>query len=492
MLSSIPWSRQALARSGRRPNVSKTPSCLVRRAPTIQPQRALVLKHPPTSPSSWPRESSEPSDNDFWRDIPLWRDVSSRDFLSWGWSVKNIVETRNGLSEFLDAVLPANIPRVKRFGGLQSREEFMGDIWTGIRKSTMAVRLSPYVLSRIDWKDPANDPIFHQFIPLGSMMIADHPMAKLDPLNERRDEPVEGVVHRYPDKALLLPMWVCPTYCTYCTRAHGVGANTELVTKQSPKISLERLNKAFDYIESQEGLHDIVVSGGDAFYIAPHVLELIGDRLIGMRNIERFRFASKGLAVAPHRFLDGEDPWTDSLIRVSDKARKAGKHMALHTHINHPNEVSWVTEQASLKLLQSGVTVRNQTVLLRGVNDSVDTMSILIRKLAKMVIQPYYVYQCDMVPGVEHLRTTLQTTLDIEAQIQGTLAGFFIPKFVVDLPGGGGKRLASLCESYDRRTGVSKFTQPALKGKGRDNKVYEYYDPVDAHTPARVPEGNPQ
>lgn len=148
------------------------------------------------------------------------------------------------------------------------------------------------------------------------------------------------------------------------------------------------MDSAFDYISSQEGLHDIVVSGGDAFYLPPDALEEIGNRLISIPNIRRFRFASKGLAVAPQRFVDPADEWTKALIRVSDNTRKAGKHMALHTHFNHPNEISWVTEKASLRLLQAGVTVRNQTVLLRNVNDNVATMSALIRKLADMVIQP--------------------------------------------------------------------------------------------------------
>lgn len=148
------------------------------------------------------------------------------------------------------------------------------------------------------------------------------------------------------------------------------------------------MKSCLDYIASQEGLYDIVVSGGDAYYLEPHILERIGDALIGIPNIRRFRFASKGLAVSPQRFLDPADGWTKALIRVSDKARQAGKHMALHTHFNHPDEISWITEKASLKLLQAGVTVRNQTVLLRGINDNVQTMSTLIRKLADMVIQP--------------------------------------------------------------------------------------------------------
>ncbi|RYP64674.1 hypothetical protein DL770_009141 [Monosporascus sp. CRB-9-2] len=253
--------------------------------------------------------------------------------------------------------------------------------------------------------------------------------------------------------------------------------HVRLIVKDRFRLSNEKLDAAFTYFSTQEQLRDVVVSGGDAFYLEPHVLEMIGERLISLPNIKRFRFASRGLALSPHRFLDRDDKWTDALIRVSDKARKAGKHMALHTHFNHPNEISWVTEKASRRLHEAAVTVRNQTVLLRGVNDNVETMSTLLQKLADMVIEPYYVYQCDMVPKVEHLRTPLQTILDMEKQLRGSISGFCMPHFVVDLPGGGGKQLAST-SSYDRESGISAFTAPALTRQGKAGKVYKYYDPV--------------
>ncbi|KAI0140156.1 kama family protein [Hypoxylon sp. NC0597] len=498
MISLIHPNFKALILSKGSSRIPQTSSYLLRRLSTAHHQDAFVTRPlpgplpiptpvppaPPAPPEPFPASpaSSPHVSDEFWRPIPQWKDVPLTDFASWRWGVKNVVEankkTRNKLSEFLYAALPEEVPRTKGLQGLQSRDEFVGDVVSGLKKSAMSVRIMPYALSRINWNDPANDPIFHQFIPLGSIMIKDHPTLKLDSLNERTDSPVPLIVHRYPDKALFLPTSVCPTYCVFCTRSYGIGPSTESITKEPFRGSLERMKGAFEYIDSQEGLHDIVVSGGDSFYLSPDVLELIGDRLIASKNIERFRFATKGLAVAPHRFLDQDDIWTDTLIHISDKAKRAGKHMALHTHFNHPNEISWITEQASRRLLRAGITVRNQTVLLRGINDNVDTMSILIKKLAKMAIQPYYVYQCDMVPKIEHLRTPLQTILEIESQIQGTVAGFYIPKFVVDLPGGGGKRPASLHDSYDRKTGISTFTQPALKGKGRDGKVYKYYDPV--------------
>ncbi|KAI0450131.1 L-lysine-aminomutase [Xylaria acuta] len=422
--------------------------------------------------------ASDLEELEFWRQVPTFRDTSRDEFLSWHWNTKNVVETKQRLSDFLDVVVPEKIPRPGSKAGMQTRDEFLGDVFGGIKSSTMSVRLMPHVLSRMNWADPANCPIVRQFIPQRSIMIKDHPYSGLDSLHEKADMPVDGVVHRYPDKALFLPLSACPVYCTFCTRSYGVGANTDLLVKGPFKLSRGRLENAFAYIESQDDLKDIVVSGGDAYYIPPHVLEWIGDRLINMKNIERFRIASKGLAVAPNRFLEIGDPWVEALLRISDKSRQAGKHFALHTHFNHPNEISWITEKASRRLSQLGVTVRNQSVLLRGVNDNVATMSSLIRKLAQMTIQPYYVYQCDMVPKVEHLRTPLQTILDIESQLRGSIAGFVMPNFVVDLPGGGGKRLACSFDSYDRDTGVSAFQSPVLTNKDKAGKIYKYYDPL--------------
>src|SRR5690606_33637037 len=132
----------------------------------------------------------------------------------------------------------------------------------------------------------------------------------------------------------------------FCTRSYAVGADTDSVTKASLKPTRKRWEEAFAYIESKKGLHDIVISGGDSYYLQPEHIMMIGDRLISMDNIKRFRFASKGLAVSPNRILDPNDPWVNALISVSNKAKKAGKAVALHTHFNHPNEISWISEMA--------------------------------------------------------------------------------------------------------------------------------------------------
>lgn len=151
-----------------------------------------------------------------------------------------------------------------------------------------------------------------------------------------------------------------------------------------------------------------------------------------------------------------------------------GKQVAMHTHFNHPNEITWATERAAKFLFQRGVIVRNQSVLLKGVNDDVETMGSLIRRLADLNVQPYYVYQSDMVRGVEELRTPLSTILKLERMIRGTIAGFMMPSFIVDLPGGGGKRLAHSFESYDERSGVSVWKAPGVAGE----EVFTYHDPI--------------
>ncbi|ROW18175.1 hypothetical protein VPNG_00041 [Cytospora leucostoma] len=415
---------------------------------------------------------------EFWRRVPVYENVSTRDFISYRWSIRNTVQGQAKLWQFLNSVVPNEIPMDKEGTRTQSKEDFLVDVVDGVTSLTMSIRLTPYVLSRINWQDPRNDPIFRQFIPLKSMLLPDHPKLTLDSLHETDDSPVPGLVHRYPDKALFLAVSVCPTYCTFCTRSYAVGADTETVTKTSFSPTRKRWDQVFAYIESTPQLQDIVISGGDSYYLQPEHIRMIADRLIAIPHIRRFRFASKGLAVAPTRLLDPEDGWADALIDVSRKAKFSGKSVALHTHFNHPNEFSWITGEAAQRLVEADVTIRNQSVLLRGVNDNAETMSKLIRSLADNRITPYYVYICDMVKMNEHMRTPLQTLLDVEAQIRGSIAGFMMPQFVVDLPGGGGKRLGCTYESYDRKTGISRFVAPAVTaatgGRGRGKpEVFE-------------------
>ncbi|KAF3108994.1 hypothetical protein TWF706_001816 [Orbilia oligospora] len=392
----------------------------------------------------------------YWQKIPQWKSIKEEEFLKYSWQIANTVQSTPKLSNFLESVLPSKIPHndiSQSNTQISSREEFILDVMDGINLAPMSTRLTPHILSRIDWtNNPLGDPLRKQFIPMKS----------------------SGLVHRYPDKALFLAISVCPVYCRFCTRSYSIGGETPSTKKSRFLPTRKRWSKVFDYIASTPSLHDIVISGGDAYYLDPQQILEIGQHLLSIPHIRRIRYASKGLAVCPSRILDGEDSWAETLVQVSATARMMGKSVALHTHFNHPNEITWVTKLAAQRLYENGVTVRNQTVLLRGVNDDCETMKGLIHSLAEMNIQPYYVYQGDMVRGVEDLRTPLHKSLELERNIRGTVAGFMMPQFVVDLPAGGGKRLVSSYDSYDRETGVSRFTAPGVKG----TNTFEYHDPV--------------
>ncbi|KAK7545501.1 hypothetical protein IWX50DRAFT_547106, partial [Phyllosticta citricarpa] len=294
---------------------------------------------------------------------------------------------------FLERVLPENLPTAGAVGnGTEPRERLIEDVFNGISDAKMSVRslLRPYTFSRIDWSNPRNDPIFRQFILTRSTMKPDHPNLTLDSLEEKADSPVPGLVHRYPDKALFRPLSVCQTYCVFCTRSYAVGANTDSVEKNSLKPGRSRWEAVSQHVQRTPQIQDIVVSGGDSYQLFPHHSEMIGNWLISGPHVRGFRFASKGLAVCPTRLFYLNDAWFNAIVAVSDKARKAGKGKAtaLHAHFNHPNEISWITEKASHRLFEAGVMVRNQCVLLCGVNDDTVTMSTLIRKLGDNNIFP--------------------------------------------------------------------------------------------------------
>ena len=193
-----------------------------------------------------------------------------------------------------------------------------------------------------------------------------------------------------------------------------------------------------------------------------------------MPNIRRLRFATKGPAVMPQKILTDE-AWVNALTGVVEKGRKLHKAVVLHTHFNHPKEITSITQAAMDKLFERGITVRNQSVLQRRVNDSPETMTLLVKRLGHVNVQPYYVYVHDLVKGVEDLRTTLDTALHIEKHVRGSTAGFHTPTFVVDAPGGGGKRNAHSYEYYDRETGISVYTAPSVK----PDQYFLYFDPLD-------------
>jgi lysine 2,3-aminomutase len=186
------------------------------------------------------------------------------------------------------------------------------------------------------------------------------------------------------------------------------------------------------------------------------------------------RFATKGPAILPSKILT-DHAWTEALISVVDRGRTMGKDVVLHTHFNSPNEITWITEKAMRLLFERGVFVRNQSVLIRGVNDDKETMRLLVKRLGFLNVHPYYVYMHDMVKGVEDLRTTIQTAIDIEKFVRGSTAGYNTPLFLCDAPGGGGKRDLHSFDYYDRVNGIAVYSAPSVK----PGEWFLYYDPID-------------
>ena len=422
----------------------------------VLPNEPIIPKKPAVDPSTLAYKDLVRGP--FWQRIPAYANVTEEQFLDHNWQAKNSITSPAKLLAAVQELVPA---------------AFIEDAEQGFKHSPMSVRVSPYMLSLIDWTTPYEDPLRIQFIPMGSKLKADHPKLDLDSLHEQADAPVPGLTHRYQDKALFLALDTCPVYCRFCTRSYAVGVDTEEVEKVSLKVSSERWARAFEYIASRPELEDIVISGGDAYQLRAQQIEEIGDALLAIPNVRRMRFATKGPAVMPQKLLT-DHAWTDALTRVVEKGRKLHKEVVLHTHFNHPNEITGITEAAMNKLMERGITVRNQSVLQRGVNDSPETMTMLVKRMGHLNIHAYYVYVHDLVKGVEDLRTSVDTAIYIEKHVRGSTAGFNTPTFVVDAPGGGGKRDVHSYDYYDRETGISVYTAPSVKA----GQYFLYFDPL--------------
>ena len=421
----------------------------------------LNHRKPPVDPAEL--EHRNLRQGEFWRAIPAYEDIDETTFLDHIWQGRNSVKTTAELFETIGGIVDST---------------FLEDAREGFHRAPMAVRVSPYMIASIDWTRPYEDPIRRQFIPVASKLLPDHPRLTLDSLHEQDDSPVQGLIHRYVDKALFLPLQTCPVYCRFCTRSYAIGPDTENVDKTPLAKTTELWRQAFAYIAERPEIEDIVISGGDVYQLAAKNITLIGEALLAIPHVRRLRFATKGPAVMPMKILT--DPaWTDALTAIVEQGRTLHKDVVIHTHFNHPNEISWITQQAMDLLFQRGITVRNQAVLIRGVNDSVDAMKLLVKRLGHINVHPYYVYMHDLVRGVEDMRTSVQTAIDLEKFVRGMTAGFNTPLFICDAPGGGGKRDVHSFEYYDRENGIVVYSAPSVK----PGQSFLYFDPVDTLSP---------
>lgn len=395
---------------------------------------------------------------EFWKKLDSYKDVDKKTFLSEKWQVRNSIKNKYDLDIFLRKFL---------------NRDLVNDFMFSISKNPMQIKLSPYVLSLIDWDNFRNDPVRKQFIPLLSEHKKDHPALKLDSLDETHDSPVQGIVHRYPNKILFLSNHSCPVYCRFCTRSYMVGENTEAVNKTHNVAAPTDWNNAIRYILENPLIEDVLVSGGDVYTLPAKSLLILLTRLLEIPSVKRVRIATKSLAVLPTKFL-ASDGWLDAIITANQLALKKRKLFSIQTHFNHANEITWITKLAIDILFSNCIRIRNQTVLMKGINDDFNSMKNLLDSLISINVEPYYVYMHDLVPGSEFFRTSLAAALELEEQIRGSVSGYLMPTFVVDLPNGGGKRNIWSFRSYDIENGISIFRSPVIN----NDKIYYYFDPL--------------
>src|SRR5437660_1334117 len=276
-------------------------------------------------------------------------------------------------------------------------------------------RISP---AMVDLIRAPNDPIWQQYVPtVQELEVRD---GLVDSLNEDANSPVPNITHRYPDRALFLVSPVCASYCRFCTRRRKVG--------DPEKIPMAQLESAFRYLEAHPEIRDVIMSGGDPLLLSDRRIDEICKRLRAIPHLEVLRIGSRIPCHLPERV-------TPELCAIL----KQYHPLYINTHFNHPDELTPAAVKALGMLADAGIPLGCQTVLLKGVNDDVDTMKKLMQKLLAARVRPYYIYMCDQVAGTEHFRTSVETGLEIVKGLRGWTSGLAVPHFVIDAPGGGGK-----------------------------------------------------
>ncbi|WP_343034507.1 lysine 2,3-aminomutase [Amycolatopsis anabasis] len=343
------------------------------------------------------------------------------------------------------------------------------------------------MINTMNVEDLWNDPIRRYMAPAFADRDREwpsHPMARRDSLHEADMWTVPGLTHKYPTKVLVELTTTCPQYCGHCTRMDLVGLDVPQVTKRRIEVrTKDRYELILDYLRENRAVRDVVVSGGDVANVPIAQLEDFCLRMFEIPNIRDVRLATKALAALPQHFRQSEV--LSGLERIARRAREREVNVAVHTHINHANSVTPLVARAVRALLDLGFRdVRNQAVLLRGVNDSLASLlDLSFTILDRAHVIPYYVYMCDMVPNSEHWRTSLDQAQRLQHDIMGYLPGFATPRLICDPPYLG-KRWVHQAHSYDRTRGISYWTKNYRTSLELDDPAaldlrYEFYDPID-------------
>jgi lysine 2,3-aminomutase len=279
------------------------------------------------------------------------------------------------------------------------------------------VAITPYYFSLIKKYDPS-DPIFKMSMPQAEELLE---VMYEDPLCENDSSPTKCLIHRYNDRSLVVSTTICAMYCRYCTRKRTVGINEH-------SLDTDELIDIVTYLKNHPEISDVIISGGDPFTLETCKLEKIIRSIRSVDTVDIIRIGTKTPVVLPQRI-------DEDLVAMLKKYQP----IFVNTHFNHPVEITSESKEACAKLIDSGIPVGNQSVLLKGVNDNKLVQEDLCRQLIKMRVRPYYLFQCDLVNGVEHFRTRISRGIEIMDHLRGRLSGIAIPQYVVDSPGGKGK-----------------------------------------------------
>ncbi len=421
------------------------------------------------------RELIEPD----WTRFPGWRDVTPEQWESAQWQRVNCVR---------------NVGQLRKLMGDLLSEDFYADLEADQKHfATMSMLVPPQMLNTMvpdrapDDEAFYADPVRRYMIPVKSDRRTDwpsHPYATRDSLHEHDMWVAEGLTHRYPTKVLAELIATCPQYCGHCTRMDLVGNSTPQVNKLKLALKpVDRYDAMIDYLKRSPGVRDVVVSGGDVANVPWRQLESFLDRLLEIDNIRDIRLATKALAAVPQHWLQSDV--VDGLGRVATRARSQGVNLAIHTHINHANSVTPLVAKAARTALDVGVRdVRNQGVLMRGVNDTTpDLLELCFALQGEASILPYYFYMCDMIPNAEHWRVSVSHAQQLQHDLMGYLPGYATPRIICDVPFVG-KRWVHMVTEYDHERGISYWTKNYRTSIEMDDsdvlsRRYEYWDPID-------------
>jgi lysine 2,3-aminomutase len=362
---------------------------------------------------------------------PLWRGVSEREWNDWRWQLRHRITTLEQIKEVVD-LIPEEIEGIKN------------------SKGRLALAVTPYFASLMDPVNP-NCPIRRQAMPrIEECHLSKYDM--VDPCGEDKDSPVPGLVHRYPDRVLLLVTDQCAVYCRYCTRRRLVGSSERSITQGN-------FEEVLKYLRSHRKVRDVLLSGGDPLLLENERLEEILSRLRAIPHIEILRIGTRVPVTLPQRITGG-------LVRMLKKYHP----LMISIHFTHPKEITDRVKKACGELADGGIPLGSQTVLLKGINNKSQIMKKLVQELLKIRVRPYYIYQCDLAMGTEHFRTSVATGIQIIEKLRGHTTGYAVPTYVVDAPGGGGK--IPVEPVYVVSKGKGKIVL-----KNYEGKVFEYPEP---------------